>query len=310
MTGRLISAANILVAMPLRVPYIPDRGGAVGANFTGFEVAGAFPVLAAAARQGVEVINACPVGTGTNSVLVRQALATEGITSQCSEVVGDNGTVLVLLEEDGYYTSVISRGVEAEPLLADLQALEIKPEDWLYLSGTDFSDEAAAASLIKWLGQLPDTTRIAFAPTPMVQEISPVVLEKILRRADLVSLNEREGNKVLLMVGMQGETIWEALRRLLKPECILVRRRGSDDCLVSWGEREQEIPIRTFGRKVVDTTGVGDSHTGVLIANLLQGRDIETSVLRANAAAAITVGRAGAAKCPRAAEIDQLVVRG
>lgn len=310
MAGRLISAANILVAMPLRVPYLPDRGGAVGANFTGFEVSGAFSVLSAAARQGVEVINACPIGTGTNSVLVRQALASEGITSVCSEVLGDNGTAMVLLEEDGHYTSVISKGVEAEPLLADLRKLEIREDDWLYLSGIDFTDAAAATILTQWLRELPATTKIAFAPTPMVQEIAPVTLERILRRVDCLTLNAREGDKVLLMVGLQGETIWEAMQRLLKPECILVRRQGAADCLVSWGEREHEIPIKTFPRKVIDTSGVGDSHTGVLLANLLQGKDIETAVLRANAAASITVGRMGTAKCPRAAEIDQVCARG
>lgn len=308
MQPRLISAASIMVAMPMHVPHLPDRGGAVSARFSGFDVVGGFAVMAAAARQGIEVINASPVGTGTNSMLVRSSLAAEGIRTVVAEVVGDTGVCLVLLEKDGHNTSVLSRGVESEPQLADLRALYLRDTDWLYLSGTDFAAAGAAGLLETWLREIPPQIKVALALTQSVQEIQPQVLESILGRVNLLTLNERESNITLRLVGQEGETIDETLSRLLNEDAIMVRRNGSKDCLV-WGPKRQVFTVATFPAKPVDTTGVGDTHTGVLLASLVGGYSLSDAVLRANAAASIAVSRPGAASAPTAVEIDQMLVK-
>ena len=56
-----------------------------------------------------------------------------------------------------------------------------------------------------------------------------------------------------------------------------------------------------------DSTGAGDTVTGVLAASLARGLDLPAAVRRALAAAALTVTREGArAGMPTAAEIDAL----
>jgi ribokinase len=59
---------------------------------------------------------------------------------------------------------------------------------------------------------------------------------------------------------------------------------------------------------VRDTTGAGDTVTGVLGATLAQGHDLPTAVRRSVAAAALAVTQEGArAGMPTADEIDQLL---
>jgi sugar/nucleoside kinase (ribokinase family) len=57
----------------------------------------------------------------------------------------------------------------------------------------------------------------------------------------------------------------------------------------------------------VDTTGAGDAHSGVFLAGLAAGLTVGEAVRRANAAAALTVTRAGAATSPTRTELDRFL---
>src|SRR2546421_208745 len=57
----------------------------------------------------------------------------------------------------------------------------------------------------------------------------------------------------------------------------------------------------------VDTTGAGDAHSGVFLAGLAAGLTVGEAVRRANAAAALTITRAGAATSPSRAELDRFL---
>ena len=58
---------------------------------------------------------------------------------------------------------------------------------------------------------------------------------------------------------------------------------------------------------VADTTGAGDTHTGVLIASLLKGYSVLQSARRANAAAALMISQREDNRAPSAEDIDQLL---
>ncbi len=57
----------------------------------------------------------------------------------------------------------------------------------------------------------------------------------------------------------------------------------------------------------VDTTGAGDAQSGVFLAGLAARLTVGDAARRANAAAALTVTRSGAATSPTRAELDQFV---
>jgi sugar/nucleoside kinase (ribokinase family) len=64
-----------------------------------------------------------------------------------------------------------------------------------------------------------------------------------------------------------------------------------------------------FPAAAVDTTGAGDTHTGVFIAALAVGADPAAAARRANAAGAISVTRPGPATAPTAAELDRFLAQ-
>jgi sugar/nucleoside kinase (ribokinase family) len=88
-------------------------------------------------------------------------------------------------------------------------------------------------------------------------------------------------------------------------------RTGPDGCLLAGpgAGGEGVVGVPGFPVTVVDTTGAGDTHTGVFLAALAAGADPAAAARRANAAAAISVTRPGPATAPTAAELDRFLAR-
>ena len=81
---------------------------------------------------------------------------------------------------------------------------------------------------------------------------------------------------------------------------------GEDGALLADGASAEHFPGHQVGAR--DTTGAGDTLTGVLAAGLAEGRDLPAALRRAVAAAAIAVTRPGAREgMPAAGEIDALL---
>jgi ribokinase len=81
---------------------------------------------------------------------------------------------------------------------------------------------------------------------------------------------------------------------------------GPDGALLADSGQVTRFPAHEVEAR--DTTGAGDTVTGVLAASMAQGRDLPTAVRRAVAAAALAVTREGArAGMPTGAEIDRLL---
>ena len=122
-----------------------------------------------------------------------------------------------------------------------------------------------------------------------------------------------------------NETEAEALcgQRLAGPECLrdaagyfhrrkaanVVITLGEKGAFVSDGRRTTVIPGRAV--KVVDSTGAGDAFVGGLACALAEGRDIFAAAAFANAAAALSVTRPGAARSmPARSEVENLIRKG
>ena len=117
--------------------------------------------------------------------------------------------------------------------------------------------------------------------------------------------NERE----LAVLTGAGRPVGEAAVALSdrtgEPVVVTLGARGA--LLADSGLLEHVAAYQVVAR---DTTGAGDTLTGVLAAGLAQGRDLRAAVRRAVVAAGLAVTHEGArAGMPTAAEIDALLAR-
>lgn len=88
----------------------------------------------------------------------------------------------------------------------------------------------------------------------------------------------------------------------------LVLTLGGDGCLCRCGGETLRQPI--FKVETVDTTGAGDTFTGYFVSALDQGLSLREAVVRASAAAAISVSRRGAGpSIPTADEVTAFLAQ-
>ena len=287
MTGRLVHTGQVVADLVMTVPALPPRGGDVLASSTNLLPGGGFNVMAAAARSGARVLYAGSHGTGGFGDLARAAMAAEGIElahEPVSEV--DTGVVVALVEATGERTFATGTGAEGRLRPELLDQVLPKDDDVVYVTGYSLLHEINRAALLEWLPRLPGS-RILFDPGPLIASINQEALRKLLSTVDVLSCNARE-----------AEVLGE-----LPP--VAVVRDGARGCRVHENGHTTDVP--GFPVDAVDTNGAGDTHCGVLAAELLRGSTLLDAAVRANAAAALSVTRPGPATAPVREEIDELV---
>jgi carbohydrate kinase len=216
------------------------------------------------------------------------------------ELVGDIGTCTTLIEPSGRRTFVTTAGVEGEPQREDLESLELRPGDWVYTTGYDLAHYTSRGILAHWLLSIPDGVGLVIDLGPVQPDIPDQVLMPLLARATMLTGNDLEMGRLEDRLG-GAQAIREAC-----PRALIVRRTGAHGCVLHPVDGEP-VEVAGFVRDVVDTTGAGDTHTGVLVAGLLDGLDVVEAARRANAAAAHAVACIGPAQAPLREEIDRFL---
>ncbi len=95
----------------------------------------------------------------------------------------------------------------------------------------------------------------------------------------------------------------ESLRHKLSIDAMLVTRGERGMTLVRAGQAPSHVAAHTL--EVYDVTGAGDTVIGVFASSVVAGQDMESAMRIANLAAAVVVGKLGAATAS-AAEIDAM----
>ena len=296
----LVSTVSILIDLPLKVARFPKAGSAVTALSNGAKVGGGYTIARATASQQVPVALASTLGTGPNSALVRASMLRDGVENVVQELVGDIGTCTTLIEPGGKRTFITTEGVESEPQLEDLENLKLVPGDYVHASGYDLAHQRTREGISQWLSTLPTGVQLVVDFGPAVVDILDEILLKIMARADIITGNRREIDQLRARLG-GVELMYRAA-----PNAMFVRRIGSAGCelLLPHG---QPTLVSGYPMSVTDTTGAGDTHTGVLIASLLKGYSVLQSARRANAAAALMISQREDNHAPSAEDIDQLL---
>jgi ribokinase len=298
--GRVVVVGSINVDLVLRLPRLPAPGetvlGGVLARQHGGKGANQ-AVAAAKAGAAAYLVGAVGAADGQDSV---DALAAAGVDVSWIRRSGEpSGLAVVQVADDtGENQIAVAPGanaaVSADDVDLALSALELGPADVVVLScELPSAPLQLAADLARWAG-----ARLVVNPAPADAD-----------RADLLAgavatPNERE---LAVLTGRAGGPAAEGALALSNrtgaPVVVTLGARGA--LLASAGLLEH------FAAHVVrarDTTGAGDTLTGVLAAGLAQGHELRAAVQRAVAAAALAVTREGAqAGMPSASEIDRLL---
>jgi sugar/nucleoside kinase (ribokinase family) len=313
--SRLVFAGEAIVDLLMRVPALPERGGDMLAESASVEVGGGFNIMAAAVRQGLPVVYAGGHGTGPWGDRVRAALAAEGIRLlRTPDPDRDTGFDVGLVEANGERTFVTALGAESlrEPDAWDL--VRLRPGDAVYVSGYGLVPAGSGPVLGAWAASLPPGVLLFADPGPLAADIPAAVLDPVLARCDWWSCNRREA---ALLTGSDDPA--EAARRLIRragpgARADVIVRSGADGCVLAvrvpgsgTGYSLSLSHVAAPAVTAVDTTGAGDAHSGVFLAGLAAGLTVGAAARRANAAAALTVTRAGAATSPTRAELDRFL---
>jgi sugar/nucleoside kinase (ribokinase family) len=305
MINRLVSLGNVIIDIVAEVPALPERGGDVLASGVTLEVGGAFNLMAAAARQGLDVAYAGALGHGLFSDLARRELRAVGIALLLPEdpvEQRDTGFDVVLVDAGGERTFVTAVGAEAGVTSRRLDHVEIRTTDALSISGYGLLHDRNRHAILARLPRLPPETTVCYDPGPLGHTLPDHVIEAVRRRVDWWSCNEREAS---LATGSADPAAAAAklLARLPGGGNVVVRL-GMSGCLVA--QRESTlVQVPGVPVTIVDTTGAGDAHLGAFIAGLAAGRDAEAAARRANVVAALTVTRRGPATSPTVEETDR-----
>ena len=279
-----------------KVERLPTSGEEIAAEAALVSAGGGFNALAAAKRAGADVAYGGALGVGVFADIVESALVGEGVTAlQGRRMATDQGFCVVLVEPGGERAYVYNAGAERTATAADLAALPAADFRFALLGGYAAPVTGEPDIFGDWLAALSRDVKLAFDPTPLAVNVGRARVARALGRADWISANRREAE------ALTGQAPEQAALALANGREGAIIRDGARGC---WLAREGRPVQHIEGFRVaaVDATGAGDAHIGAFLAALIAGREAAEAARFANAAAALSITRLGAATAPSLAE--------
>ena len=302
---------NILVIgssntdMIVKVPRIPRPGETIlgGELLTAGGGKGANQAVAAT-RAGGEVTFVTCVGNDSFGDRAIGEFMRDGISvNHIRRRRGPNGVALIFVAPDGQNSIAVAPGANAHLSSADVKR-----------AASAFLD--ADALLLQLEIPLPTVTvairQATRAGVPVILNPAPgqKLSDELLKQVSILTPNEIEAES---LTGVKVTSISSAKRA-----AHTLHRRGVGSVVVTLGAKgaylsngEAEGLIPGFRVKAVDSTAAGDVFNGALAVGLGERMDLRKAVRFANAAAALSVMRAGAQpSAPKRKEIERFLGNG
>ena len=220
---------------------------------------------------------------GNDGEMLRQVLDDVGVNVEGVRVCDlPTGHAMIQVDDNGQNSIVIAGGANRCLTSTDIDAaLRITSEqDWLLLQN-EVNDMTTILSEAYKRGL---NVALNLAPVDGREKNYP------LDGLKLLIVNEIEAASVS---GSTDPKISIDLICAQYPSLEVVLTIGRDGVLYGRGEDRQSLPA--FEVETVDETAAGDAFIGYLMATLTSGGSVEESLLKASAAGALAVTRAGAA---------------
>jgi ribokinase len=300
MTAHVVVVGSINVDMVVHADRLPIPGETVlGGQFAVHDGGKGANQAVAAARAGARVSIIGAVGTDANGDRALAALERDRVdVSRVRRVEGEpTGAAFVAVGPRGENQIVVAPGANA--------MVELDEADRRLIAGAD----ALLTSLEIPMATVVDALRQAHASSvPSILNPAPAhaLPAEVLALGPILTPNEHE-----LVVAIGNDQTAGALDELVARHAgPIVVTQGVAGALLADGDRREHFGGFT-PELVVDTTGAGDTFCGVLAASLAESLPLADAIVRANAAAALSVSAAGARSgMPTAEAIEALIGRG
>lgn len=223
----------------------------------------------------------------------KQAMIKYGVDCRyvkCSDSA--SGHAIIQVTEAGENAIVLFGGANHELALKDIQNAinDAAESDWVLLQN-ETNGIADAIHYAKESG-----IKVAFNPAPMTESVKQLPLSSI----DLLVVNEVEAAEI---VGSEELSTIETYFREHMPDSEVIITLGKSGVLML--KSNESIKVDAFVVDAVDTTAAGDTFIGYFLSSYSKGLSAKDALIRATAASALTVTKAGAAQAiPTADEVD------
>jgi ribokinase len=291
LSATIVVVGSLNADLVVRTPHFPAPGETItGTDFAVFTGGKGANQAVAAGRLGGRVAMVGRVGSDDQGRMLRSSLAAAGVARDA--VTEDPGTftgvAVITIDASGQNQIVLAPGANARLSPADVESARdlIQSAAILLLQlEVPFETVEAAARLARAAG-----VRVILDPAPARPEAA-----SLLPFADFVTPNESELR--LLAGAPPGPTSREEATLLLRSLVergagIAIAKLGPLGAVAVSAHTQHVWP----GHEVVavDTTAAGDAWNGAFAVALAEGRELDEAGAFANAAAAISVTRAGA----------------
>jgi len=290
---RLFVLGNASIDVGLAVPRLPLPGETLMAGGVTRAPGGkGLNQAVVAARCGVPVHFCAPLGAEPEAELVRAALAREPFAALQLPDTGqptDLSTLLVAPDGENCIVSTGDGAFSLSETSATAFVADMGPDDIMLLQGN--LTEAASLAAARLAPFTMFNTAPLRWPTQRLMALCRVVVANQVEAAEITGEADPRAAVRRLAAVTQGG--W-AVVTLGRPGCVVAGAGG-----------ETSLPAPRVA--AIDTTGAGDTFCGVLAAALVRGLPRDAAIAAAQAAAALSVTRAGCfAALPRARELAEL----
>jgi ribokinase len=304
---RVVVIGSVNIDLVMDLPELPAAGQTVlGGTLTRHEGGKGANQAVAAARAGARVhfLGAVGAADGHDCVAALQADGIDVAAIRC--VDAPTGHAFVLVSESGENQIAVASGandlVTADQVTAALNALRLVPADVVVLS----FELRAAALRAAVAATRPAGSGLVVNPGPVRPRFDDLLAGAIAtpNAGELAALTGRRW----AMASADDDLRAAAVALASQTGAPVIVTLGPHGALLADESGTLHVPGRRVD--VLDTTGAGDTFTGVLAASLAAAMPLRDSVRRAVAASALAVTRHGArAGMPTASQIEELLAQ-
>mgnify|MGYP000277741749 FL=1 len=191
---RTLVVGAAIVDLMMKIDRLPKSGEDIPCRETKTVVGGcAYNVANTLRNLHCEHDLCVPVGTGSFADIIRRGMKEKGYEPVIEEPSEDNGYCLSLVEADGERTFITVQGAECHFKKEWFDRIDMSRYENIYIAGYQVCGNSGKI-IADWLQNVPDIDKkkIFFAPGPMITEIEPETMEKLMALSPVLHINEAE----------------------------------------------------------------------------------------------------------------------